>query len=416
MNILFCGDIFSNYESKTSSRSGIFFVASALLKEFCSMEDVHITVYCSPQKKAAVERYINSFFPGIEIVTLRPLPHRSFWNRLDTVNRKRLGKGLGPIKGTGKINYMFDILDSHFAAWDKKLFQNYDAFFSPCEAAPHAVEKAGIPIYTIIHDLIPVVTGEFKISKGYWLYDVMDQVTPDKFYFCISDCTRRDFLRYCPKADPGHIRVVYNGFEAREDDLNEEEVLQIISSAGLLWKRYILILGNVVPHKNIERQINSGIRFIKESGATDFRVAIVGSCNDAELILQRAQISPEERKYIVFCGYVPDEHVRAYYKGAFCLSFTSLYEGFGLPALEAMNEGCPVVTSNNSSLPEVVGDAAICISPEDAYAHVKAYLKLLNDEDLRNDLIMKGKERVKQFSWEHAARQLMDGMKNDKAV
>lgn len=412
MNILFCGDIFSNFESKTSSRSGIFFVASSLLKEFCSMDDIRVTVYCSPDKKAAVKRYLQSDFPGLVAETLRPLPHRSFLSWFETINKGRLEKGLAPIKGRGKMGRACKVLDRFFVKGDLKHFRDYDVFFSPCEAAPYVIEKAGIPIYTVIHDLIPIITGEFHVGNGYWLYDVLQQVSPEKNYFCISNCTRRDFLHYCPNADPEHVRVIYNGFDPRKEELEKEEMLQIIQSKGLLWKGYILILGNVVPHKNVERQMNAGVRFIKGSGMTDYRIAIVGGCNDTEEILQKAQIAADDRKYIVFCGYVPDAHIKAYYQGAFCLSFTSYYEGFGLPALEAMNEGCPVVTSNTSSLPEVVGDAAICISPEDSDAHVEAYMRLLNDKDFRNQIIERGRERVKQFSWENTAKQMIDEMKN----
>lgn len=98
--------------------------------------------------------------------------------------------------------------------------------------------------------------------------------------------------------------------------------------------------------------------------------------------MESAEIAQEDRHLVNFCGYVPDSHIGAYYKGAFCLSFTSLYEGFGLPVLEAMNEGCPVVTSNTSSLPEVAGDAALLILPTDEEEHIKAYKRLLKEPSL----------------------------------
>jgi glycosyltransferase involved in cell wall biosynthesis len=260
------------------------------------------------------------------------------------------------------------------------------------------------------------VTGEFPVAKGYWLYDIMQQVSREKYYFCISQCTKRDFLKYCHKADPEKVRVVYNGYTASAKAPEREQTEQIIKAAGLVQKRYILILGNVVPHKNVNRQLRAGVRFIRQRGLSDFQIAVVGSCNDPEEILQSAKIAREDRSLIVFCGYVPDAHIRAYYGGAFCLSFTSLYEGFGLPALEAMQDGCPVVTSNTSALPEVVGDAALCIPPADEEAHIEAYTRLWKDEKLREELIRRGKERVKQFTWERTAKQMMDGMKNDRTV
>ncbi len=412
MRLLFNGDIFSNYKSADFKRSGIYFVAYALLKEFCKTEDLSVTVYCSHEKKQALKDFKEYSRLDFDIKTFRSLPHRLIKTRLIKCNEKREGKGLEPLRGTWRLYNCFEFLDRIFANADAKEFRRYDLCFSPCDSTPYAIERSGIPIYTVIHDLIPIITGEFPIGKGYWLYDVLRSVSPEKYYFCISECTRNDFLKHCPEADPEHVKVVYNGYVPREAGLKKAEAEAVIGTNGLKWKRYILILGTVVPHKNVERQIRAGIRFIKEKGLSDFKIAIVGSCNNTEEFLDKADISTDDRKFVAFCGYVSDEHIQAYYKGAFCLSFTSLYEGFGLPTLEAMMEGCPVVTSNTSSLPEVVGDAAICIPPEDEDAHVEAYSRLLADTDLVKELTKRGKDRVKMFTWNKAAKQMMDVMRN----
>ena len=416
MRLLFCGDIFANFECGTSFRSGIYFVASALLDEFCRMEDTEVTVYTDPEKVDAVERFFQTCHPELSVMTVRALPHRRLRHYLRVRNAEREKRGKRHLKGSGKLMRLCDAMDGLMSGGDAAAFKSYDVFFSPCEAAPPAVEKAGMPVYTIIHDLIPIVTGEFPVRKGYWLYDVLQQVSPEKHYFCISECTKRDFMEHCPKADSAHIRVIYNGYAPKEEAVTDTEAKSIIENAGLSWKKYLLILGNVVPHKNVERQIRTGVRFIKECGLTDYRVAVVGSCNDPGKILESAKIAEEDRGLVIFCGYVPDAHIGAYYKGAFCLSFTSLYEGFGLPVLEAMNEGCPVVTSNTSSLPEVAGDAAVLIPPKNDEEHVKAYTRLLNDSTLREALITRGKERVGQFRWDQTAKQMMDGMNRDRTV
>ncbi len=416
MRLLFYGDIFSNYDCRTSFRSGIFFVASALLDEFCKAEDMEVTVYADPEKADSVRSFLDTCHPGLSVMTVRPLLHRKIRYCLNVYNSERARKGKGRLIGSGKLTRLFAVMDSLAVGGDTKALKHYDAFFSPCEAAPPEIGKAGIPIYTVIHDLIPIVTGEFPVGKGYWLYDVLRQVSPDKYYFCISESTRRDFIEHCPKADPEHIRVVYNGYAPKAEEVTDEEAGDIIAEAGLSWRRYLLILGNVVPHKNVERQIHAGVRFIREFALTDYRIALVGSCNDPGKVLDDAKIAKEDRGLVIFCGYVPDAHIGAYYRGALGLSFTSLYEGFGLPVLEAMNEGCPVVTSNTSSLPEVAGDAAVLISPEDEEAHVRAYIRLLNDLEFRETLIVRGRERVGQFTWARTAGQMMDGMKYDRTV
>ncbi len=416
MRLLFNGDILSNYNSKNFGRSGIYFVAYALLKEFCGMEDLTVTVYCSREKKRLLEGFKESTGLEFDIKTLKPMLHRMINTRFKELNEKRELKGLKPVRGGWRLEELSLSLDRIFYKSDAKAFGKYDAYISPCEPAPYAIERSGIPVYTVIHDLIPIVTGEFGISKGYWLYDVLHQVTTDKYYFCISECTKKDFLEYCPKADPSHVRVVYNGYAPRDVDPDKQAPDYVIREKGLTEKQYILILGTVVPHKNVERQIVSGLRFIKENGLEDFRIAIVGSCGNSEELLKKANISDDDRKYIVICGYVPDEHIRAYYRGAFCLSFTSLYEGFGLPVLEAMTEECPVVTSNTSSLPEVAGDAAVCISPEDMDAHVEAYKRLLVDRDFRAELIERGKKQANKFKWNDTAKQMVEVIKHDRTV
>ena len=414
MKVLFCGDILSNFEGNNHSRSGIFFVACALLKEFSAMENVHVTIYCSLDKEPMIKRFLHAYYPEMSLKTLSGLPHRRFKYWFEKKNENRIRKVGKALRGRGRLESLCETLDKLLSRIEARAFDGYDVFFSPCEAAPTAAEKSGISIYTIVHDLIPVVTGEYPVARGYWLYYVLRSVSPEKYYFCVSDCTRRDFIKQCPDVDETHVKVVYNGYEPRGCEIYEEEAKRIIQNTGLIWKRYILILGNVVPHKNVERQIRAGVTFIKKSGLVDFRVAVVGSCSNTGEILDRAQITDDDRVYVTFYGYVPDDHIRAYYRGAFCLSFTSLYEGFGLPVLEAMSEDCPVVTSNTSSLPEVAGDAAICISPEDMDAHVEAYTRLLNDHELRNVLINRGKEQVKRFRWNDTAQKMIEIMKNDR--
>ena len=416
MKVLFCGDILSNFERDNYSRSGIYFVAASLLKEFCNTRDLRVAIYCSFEKKPLLERFLQSRQLELDIITLKPLLHRRLMVWFTKQNEKRKEEGLKPLRGRKTLSDICFFLDKFMVGFDAESFQNFDVFFSPCEAAPYVVEKSGIPIYIIIHDLIPIVTGEFPVGEGYWLYDVLKQVSPEKHYFCISDCTKQDFLRYCPTANPKHVKVTYNGYEQKSKSLKEEKAQQIVHDVGLVWNRYILILGNVVPHKNVERQINASVRFIKKSGLSDFKIAIVGSVEKKDEVLERAQVSDDDRDYIVFCGYVPDDHIEAYYTGAFCLSFTSLYEGFGLPALEAMSVGCPVITSNTSSLPEVVGDAAICIPPEDINAHIEAYTRLWNDQELRNEFIERGKKRVTNFRWDMTAKQMIDEMRHGRTV
>ncbi|GAI86912.1 unnamed protein product, partial [marine sediment metagenome] len=111
---------------------------------------------------------------------------------------------------------------------------------------------------------------------------------------------------------------------------------------------------------------------------------------------------------VSFTGYLSDEEVALYYSNARCLLFPSLYEGFGFPALEAMACGCPVITSDNSSLPEVVGDAGVMVNPYDTDSLAQAMREVLTNSKLRDDMVRKGLEQSKKFSWERAAEQTQE--------
>ena len=111
---------------------------------------------------------------------------------------------------------------------------------------------------------------------------------------------------------------------------------------------------------------------------------------------------------IILTDYIEEKHLAKYYSNALCFIYPSLYEGFGLPVLEAMQSGCPVITSNISSLPEVIGDAGIQINPSDDNEMIAAYEKMYFDENFRNNCIQKGLERAKLFSWEKCASELLE--------
>ena len=142
--------------------------------------------------------------------------------------------------------------------------------------------------------------------------------------------------------------------------------------------------------------------FIKKNGINDLYLVLCGSGWDAFLpkLKKSMDYLGEFGKYIIKTGYADDEDVPVLYSGALWFVYTSQYEGFGLPPLEAMSCGCPVITSNNSSLPEVVGDAGIMIDYDSEEQHIEAFEKMYYDKSFRNSCIEKGLERAGKFSWD----------------
>ncbi|MCU0243049.1 MAG: glycosyltransferase family 4 protein, partial [Vicinamibacteria bacterium] len=161
---------------------------------------------------------------------------------------------------------------------------------------------------------------------------------------------------------------------------------------------------NIRPHKNLDRLIAAFGALKEQPGHEDVKLLIIGDEINRYGSLRRSVEAAQVRQDVRFFGFVPDQTLAALYRLAAIFAFPSLYEGFGLPPLEAMACGTPVLTSRLSSLPEVVGDAALLIDPYDTGQIASALARLLSDQVLRQTLIEKGYERIQHFSWERSAR------------
>jgi glycosyltransferase involved in cell wall biosynthesis len=226
-----------------------------------------------------------------------------------------------------------------------------------------------------------------------------------------SQATKDDVVELYDTA-PDKITVLYSGVDARftpQKQRGEEERIRHRYKLG--HQPFILSLGTLQPRKNYSRLISAFARVADVSKWIDGRpvshkLVIVGKqgwlFDSIKADISRLGV----RTRIVFPGYVDDEDLPALYRAADLFVFPSLYEGFGLPPLEAMACGTPVITSNVSSLPEVVGDAGLTVNPTDIYALANAMGQVLQDTQLRQRMIQRGLERAGEFTWLRAARQL----------
>jgi glycosyltransferase involved in cell wall biosynthesis len=172
-------------------------------------------------------------------------------------------------------------------------------------------------------------------------------------------------------------------------------------------RRFILAVGTVQPRKNLGRLIEAYLS-LRECGLTEARLIIVGrKMWQSALIQQRAEHSPYAAD-IVFTGYLDDAAVAALYQRCAVFAYPSLYEGFGLPVLEAMACGAPVITSNVSSLPEVAGEAALLVNPCSIEEIAEAIQGVLSNPSLRDDLRRRGAQRAAQFTWERTAQATLE--------
>jgi glycosyltransferase involved in cell wall biosynthesis len=222
----------------------------------------------------------------------------------------------------------------------------------------------------------------------------------------VSESSKRDIVHFVnAKADK--IDVIYNAYDERFGVEPREEDVVRVRERFQLHDEFVLYAGNVKPHKNLERLIQA-FDIVRQRGLDHLKLVIIGDEVSKYASLRRAVHRHQLHKYVRFLGYLPEETLAVMYRLAGVFVFPSLYEGFGLPPLEAMASGTPVVTSNVSSLPEVAGDAALLIDPYDPNAIADGIYRVLTDERVRRDLRRRGLDRARQFSWEASVKRIRE--------
>lgn len=220
----------------------------------------------------------------------------------------------------------------------------------------------------------------------------------------VSQFSKNELGRYL-KLPEEKITVIYNGVDERFGPQPQQRITALKQKYNLPVQ-YILALASRTPHKNFRRVLEAWSTITSKPELSDTRLVVAGGLTRT---LRRdpalAKLFMQPRIYDL--GYVPDEDLPALYSGAAVLVYPSLYEGFGLPPLEAMACGTPVVVSNVASLPEVVGDAGVYTNPYDVEDIALGIYRTLTDKDLRRELRKKGLARAKLFTWEKAARETL---------
>jgi glycosyltransferase involved in cell wall biosynthesis len=222
----------------------------------------------------------------------------------------------------------------------------------------------------------------------------------------VSEQSKRDILKFFD-VPPEKIVVTPNAIDDRVSVPPSEEQVTQTRERYQLSQSYLLYVGNIKPHKNLERLIEA-FHLVRMQGRSELELLIIGDEISKLQALRRAVHKYDIHRYVRFFGYVPDMTLSVLYRLASVFVFPSLYEGFGLPPLEAMASGTPVVTSNVSSLPEVVGDAAMLVDPHSAEAIADGILKVLRSTHLREDLRQRGLRRAQEYSWARSVRRVRE--------
>jgi glycosyltransferase involved in cell wall biosynthesis len=426
MKIAYDITILGNYFSYPDSKTGIYRVTEELMSEIIKIEGIDLSmislcgeapllnsISCnlysqeyiashdcnfvhSFQSKLGIDwfyklilgKYFSREFQKLPKFSLRSIPLRSVLKLLDVTQFTRYDS--------------YQVFD----------YKSYDLFHSSYFKLPPEDLTGGIPRLLMVHDLIPVKASEFVGSNlTPYFNEILKSINYNKDWIvCNSEFTRQEFCEYT-RMSPERTFVTPLAADSHFQPVHE---LNCIAEARHRYKvpegdYFLCLASQLEPRKNLSHLIRCFMRLITENPTIDINLVLIGTNRYKRTELDSiSQDILQFQNRVIFTGYVQDEDLSILYSDATAFIFPSLYEGFGLPILEAMQCGTPVITSNSTSLPEVAGDAAILIDSKDEDALCQAMLNLLSDADLREQLSQKGLEQAEQFSWAKCAAETVE--------
>jgi glycosyltransferase involved in cell wall biosynthesis len=347
-------------------------------------------------------RMMNSSGIGSYIKALLPAICENFDTVLlteDTATLENL-----PVKC--KISEFLSPIYSISEQFNYLLLPSADLLFSPHYNVPvfHVRSKKRV---VTIHDVYHLAFYHQLSSaqKFYARFMINMAVKLSDAIITVSEFSKKEIIKFtgCPEKK---ITVIHNGVKQNVIHTNIESTKVKYD----LPVKYILFVGNVKPHKNLKSLLQAYLLLDPEI-RTAYKIVIAGKKDGfitGDTHLTRFIESSGLSSSIIFTGYVEDEDMDALYAEASLFVFPSLYEGFGLPPLEAMLNNCPVIVSNIASLPEICGDASLYFDPLNVQDIALKIKYVLNDAQLRQNLIQKGKNRIKKFTWERSINQHLE--------
>ncbi len=259
-------------------------------------------------------------------------------------------------------------------------------------------KKIIVTLYDVLHLAQPRLVGNRVKSYISWIYFIILRFKAVKI-ITISEFSKKEIIKY--------LKV--NGDKVDAILLGAGKKSKIISKCELNGEKYFLYVGNVKEHKNLKVLLKA---FNNIKNMIDAKLLIVGNKEKLRSYDKKLDdITNEIGDKVIFTGYVSDEKLEEYYLNALAFVFPSKYEGFGLPILEAMERGCPVISSNAASLPEVAGEAALLFDPYNEKELADLMLKIYDNPKLREELVKRGYEQIKKFSWQKCSANTMDVLK-----
>jgi glycosyltransferase involved in cell wall biosynthesis len=414
--------LLADWFNRPDSKSGIYRVAEEIMFRVSKRDDVELTamgicgddvlassiksyLYVETFKDHAPCRFDNTFKSRLGLTNLYL---KSFSACLSEDLAEGPKSALRTLYYRGvrgilyRLYYTYKLDDIH-RVFDQGRF---DIFHSPYFKLPPRQLTKHVPRVITLHDLIPINAPEF-VPAFYTIAvrEILNSIDTERdWVISVSEYTKQEFCArtamspdrvfVVPLAASGHFHRVYDA----------SRLAVVRQRYDIPEGDYVLSIGSLEARKNLTHLIRCFSKLLSEHPTLDITLVLVGRKGWAhEKIFSEVESPSSLCSRVMFTGYVPDEDLSALYSGARAFVFPSLYEGFGLPLLEAMQCEVPVIASNTTSIPEVVGDAGILVDPKDVDALCQALLDLLTDNSLSQELKRKGLERAKLFSWDKSA-------------
>lgn len=402
------------------AKTGVYRVVESLFLELIKSSEIEITAVPFNQISTIWENISASLYLPDQSVEKKMLFDSCFTSRINLIpiyqtavklQRQLIQFSLKKHPILYKPSLSIQIPFKLISKLDVKLTfnpQKFNIYHSPFYPIPDRNTTQNLHRVLTIYDLLPILTPHnFTTNICSKFKTIINSIDRDQDWItCISENTKQDF---CNHTGMNPERVFVTPLAASDNfyPVTDSEIISHqLKQYQILQQPYLLSLCTLEPRKNLSFLLQCFAQLFAQDPNLDLNLVLVGVSgwknND---IFQTVQNNPLLKKHVIFTGYIPDRDLSAIYSGALAFVYPSLYEGFGLPPLEAMQCGTPVITSNTSSLPEVVGDAGIMINPTNSDDLCQAMLDLINNSTLRHQLSQKGLDRAAQFSWSKCAEE-----------
>lgn len=402
--------------------NGIFFASYNILLEMSKQENMDIKLYCSLDKFCIMEKALKldkilTAIPRIDfreflkieslIIHFEKLKYENSENNGNKIVRVFIKTGLNFLKIIKAIILKFKHKQM------EEFLKDIDVYFSPFGFIPKEIKQVKhITKFNLIHDIIPLVLKGYKKGlKRSHLGKLLRSINNKDYYFTNSEYTKQDFINYFPFVSEDHVITSYLSTGA---DYKEITDINLIEEIKLKYKipsncKYVFSLCTFEPRKNLIFAIRNFIEFITKNNIDNLIFVLAGYQVEDFMTKCNKEINDfgKYKDKILKLDYTVSEDISALYSGAEMFVYPSIYEGFGMPILEAMKCGCPVICSNVTSMPEIIGDCGIQINPKNDTDLINAFKKMYFDKDFREQCRKKGLERAKNFSWKKCVETIL---------